>query len=47
MYRRFKTINKIVLTFKIEYGSDHFDTIFTSLAKDPNIRFILDGEAKS
>lgn len=47
MYRRFKTINKIVALFKAELGPAAFDTAYADLSSDPLIRFVTEGESKS
>ena len=45
VYRRFKTVNKIVAVFRQEVGAAKYDQAFTTLRNDSSIRFAID-EAK-
>jgi hypothetical protein len=45
VYRRFKTINKIVAVFRQEVGAAKYDQAFSALKNDPSIRFATE-EAK-
>ncbi len=45
VYRRFKTVNKIVAVFRQEVGAAKYDQAFITLRNDPAIRFAVD-EAK-
>lgn len=45
VYRRFKTVNKIVAVFRQEVGAAKYDQAFITLRNDPLIRFAVD-EAK-
>lgn len=45
VYRRFKTINKIVAVFRQEVGAAKYDEAFATFKNDPSIRFATE-EAK-
>ena len=42
VYRRFRTVNKIVAVFKQEVGAAKYDQAFSTLRNDPLIRFATD-----
>ena len=39
MYKRFKTVNKIVAEFKKEIGEEKFDEEYQKLIVEPSIKF--------
>jgi hypothetical protein len=46
VYRRFKTINKIVAVFRQEVGGAKYDQAYSTLKNNPSIRFATE-EAKN
>lgn len=46
MYKRFKTVNRIVSEFKKEIGENNFMEAFTNLSLEPTIKFVTEMELK-
>ena len=47
MYKRFKTITRIVNELKKETGEENFSEAYQRLCKDPLIKFVTEMEIKS
>ena len=46
MYKRFKTVNRIVTEFKKEIGEENFETQYRELSEEPSIKFYTETEIK-
>lgn len=42
IYKRFKTISRIVAEFKKEFGESHFQEAYSRLSSDPTIKFMTE-----
>ncbi len=47
VYKRFRTLTRIVAEFKKEIGEQPFREAYAQLAQDPKIRFITEAEIKT
>ena len=42
MYKRFKTVTRIVAEFKKEFGDDKFEDSYRELCSEPSIKFFTE-----